>query len=250
MNFWTVILVVIAVIILLITCSPVPDLNDYISSNKNLLKYVNINEFLKECDNGDIILMCGNTRGERGCRWVTNCKFSHVAIVFRETNENGESVPYIWESDLGCKSKDGPRIMRLDDKLRNYHGYKNLSWRKLKCDAGTPVSRPTTQDIMNIVGEMRDYKFDIRMLKWFTSSGLLKPFHHLFYDETKKFCSELVAETFQKLGVFKNMNDLSSKHACWYSPKNFDNKDIIGLRKGYSFGDHLFVDFLEMNYVG
>jgi len=247
----TIILVVIAIIILLITCSNVPDLDDYISSceGKNILKYVNLDDFLKECDNGDIILMCGNTRGERSCRWVTNCRFSHVAIIFRETNENNESIPFVWESDLGGGSKDGPRIMRLDDKLRNYHGYKNLSWRKLKCTETNKMSgkKPTTQDIMEIVREMQDYKFDIRMIKWFTSSGLLKSFHHLFYDETKKFCSELVAETFQKLGIFHNSLDLSSKPACWYSPKNFDDLKVVGLQKDYFFEDHLFVDFSEMN---
>jgi hypothetical protein len=44
-----------------------------------------------------------------------------------------KNVAYIWEADLGQKTKDGPRVIKLKDKLKLYRGYPYLM-ASIKCE--------------------------------------------------------------------------------------------------------------------
>lgn len=220
-----------------------PDLRKYVENMNNDLNWTSEEELFENADNGDLILMSGNTRGERTCRWCTGSMCSHVAMLFREKHpETGEDILYVWDSDLGQKTKEGPRVLRLDDKLKRYHGYPYLIWRKLK------GPRPSTENILRVVQDYADYEFDEKILSWWTSSGFLSPLYGLVKHENKVFCSELIAATMQHEAI--EMMD-KSKKAAWYSPGNFFD-DVSGLKKEYSYGNRYFVEFLSLNskYIG
>jgi hypothetical protein len=219
-----------------------PDLKEYIDKHSSILNWVDLSDFMKNADNGDLILMSGNTRGERVCRYFTDSIFSHVGLLFREIHPvTGEDILYIWDSDLGQKTKDGPRILPLKDKLSRYHGYHFLSWRRLNFSAKdlncSTKDRPTTENILKIVEKYKDYDFDEKMLTWWTSGGFLSLFNGLFENKDKLFCSQLIALTLQSEGILNK-----DKKPAWYSPGSFTN-EIEGLNEKFNYGPQIFCKF-------
>jgi len=215
-----------------LACIRSPNLNSYIKKYNSSLNWVGIKELYKDANNGDLIFMCGNTRGERICRWCTNSMYSHVGILFREKHpETNENLLYIWDSDLGQKTKDGPRVQLLKDKLKEYHGYPYLMWRKLYGE------RPKTNDILSVIKEYSHQEFDHRIFSWWVSDSFL---YRFVKDDNKSFCSELTALTLQH----KSINILDNKKVpAWYSPGSFEKDEIFGLKPGYEYGTRMFVEF-------
>jgi hypothetical protein len=201
--------------------------------------------FINEADNGDLIFFCGDSRGERSCRWITNSMYSHVGLIFREINTeihptdtdfNLNSL-YIWESDLGQKSKEGPRVIKLVDKLKNYHGQPYFMWRKLKCD---DKCRPTTKNILEVVHKYKDYKFDDLMFSWFVGGGGI--LYDMIKYENYVFCSELIAMTLQadNIKILKKPSK-GGMLAAWYSPESFASDKIKGMKNGFSYSECKFI---------
>lgn len=222
-----------------------PDLKEYIDKHSSIINWIDLSDFLENAKNGDLIFMSGNTRGERVCRYFTDSMFSHVGLLFREKHpETNEDILYIWDSDLGQKTKDGPRILPLRDKLKRYHGYSYLSWRKLEvinnpADEFTKSKfcRPTTENILKIVEKYKDHDFDEKILTWWTSEGILSIFNGLFADKNKIFCSELIALTLQSEKILNK-----DKKPAWYSPGSFTGK-IQGLNSNFNYGPQIFCKF-------
>jgi hypothetical protein len=216
-TIFDIIILVSATTILLICFSiyfKSPNLDSFIE-NTDKLTFVTLDTILKEAETGDLILMSGDTRGERVCKWFSGSVYSHVGILIKEDTDI-----YIWESDLGQHAKDGPRIIKFTDKLKNYKGSPYLLWRPLVCQ-----SRPTIDTIMTIVNRYKDAQFDNRMLSWFFPFK----FGEYFKDENKIFCSELVAITLQQLNILTQ-----SSLPTTYSPQDFVN-NIKGLNSNYSY---------------
>lgn len=171
-------------------------------------KEVDYENFLQEADNGDLIFLCGQTYGERVCRSMCRCPFSHVGILFREKNQEGESILYIWECDLGQGYNNGPRVVLAKDKLKKYKGNIIAGWKKFQKD------RPSTSNILECVNKYIKYDFDNVMGSWFFSGVPL--IYKLFKYQDKVFCSELVAMTYQDLGILPKKDKAFS-----YSPGTF-----------------------------
>jgi len=250
---WVILIVIISSCILyLVIQTRAPNLENYIKNNSSVLRVSHLStnlirkqagfpdiSFLEEVGNGDLIFFCGDTPGERTCRWCTNTMFSHVGMLFKERNpESGEDVIYVWESDLGQKTKDGPRLIRLDDKLKKYHGQNYFMWRKLKSN------NPSTENIMKVVEKYKSYKFDDKMLSWWVSYPFLGFIHDSIKDEKKVFCSELIALTMQSEHINMLHTEKDKTYiASSYSPKNFAEFPIKGIKDSFSYGPQNFVDF-------
>lgn len=190
---------------------------------------------LNIADSGDIILMAGDTRGERTCRWAAQSVFSHVGLLFREkhpvTNEN---VLYIWDCDLGQRSKDGVRVMPLRDKLLSYKGFRTAAIKKIN----KPLS---SEEIVKLIPKYLSLKFDSRIITWWVANknrdgGWL-------YRKNKNpkeiFCSELVASTLMDLGVISD-----DRVPAYYSPGDFERNNLNFIY-GYSYGPLIYFDFPE-----
>lgn len=226
----------IIVIVFLIIQFTSPNLEKYVKTYENILNWCTIDTLLKDSKNGDLIFMAGDSRGEKICRWLSSSIYSHIGMIFREIHpETNEDVVYIWESDLGQKTKDGPRVIKLIDKLQLYKGFNYLMWRKL--ESIPPYMSPTTLDIMKIVDEYKNCKFDDKMLTWL-SSNYINCLTTSINRNDEFFCSELVAITLKKLNIL--CNDISSSY---YSPGIFDKEIIDGINNGYNYGTRQFIKF-------
>jgi len=250
---WIILIVlIVSCILYLVIQTRAPNLENYIKNNSSVLRcsYLTVDlnrkqpgfsdvSFLEEVGNGDLIFFCGDTPGERTCRWCTGTMFSHVGMLFKERHpESGKELIYVWESDLGQKTKDGPRVIKLVDKLEKYHGQLHFMWRKLK------KNNPPTDNIMKVVQKYKNYEFDNKMLSWWVSYPILGFLHDFVKDEKKIFCSELIALTMQSehinmLSVEKDQSYLASS----YSPKEFTLASIKGMKNDFSYGIQNFVDF-------
>jgi len=209
----------------------------HITTLKNMHNNVhnNAENIFTHISNGDLIFFCGDTKGERTCRWCTGSMFSHVAMLFREINiDTHEDVVYVWEADVGQHSKRGPRVMKLADKLKKYHGFPYFMWRNLVVVDNS--KRPTTENILRVVDEYKNYEFDDSMMSWWISN-----FPQLNNSaKNTVFCSELIALTLKS----KHINMMDDTHiAAWYSPGTFTHTNIQGLYPGYTYSSAMFVDF-------
>ena len=196
-------------------------------------KLTSLKEFFDNADTGDLVFMSGNSRGERVCKWFSDSPFSHVSLVIKEEvfseNSSSESELYLWETDLGQKTKDGPRIIKLKDKLELYKGDKIVGWKSL---SSSLLPRPTSEKIMEVVKEYKSLDFDDTMIRWIL--GRLAS-----QSDKVVFCSELIALTLQhpKINI---LNDDIPAHS--YSPGSFEKKSINqSLKKGYSYNDMKYI---------
>lgn len=177
----------------------------------NFENITNVEDILNNSKNGDLLFLSGSTHGEKAIRWYHSSQWSHCSFIFRDVDENtGKDIAYIFESDLGQGSKDGPRVMRLKDKLDRWKGENIIAWKKYNGDI-------KTYDILKIATfyHINNYDFDNKMYSWFFSSNPNSFFYKYVKDEKKVFCSELVADVLQKLGI------ISKDHTpSWYTPKD------------------------------
>lgn len=182
-------------------------------------------ELLKTVDNGDLIFLAGETQGEKTIRFFHNSYYSHMCLVFRDGVENSvdgantlENTIFVWESDLGQRYKDGPRVMRLSEKLDRWKGMKIGMIKKYIPPDALGMDRPRTADILSIAQSYlsENIDMDISMASWFFSRWPDSFLFGLVKDGKKVFCSELIADTFQKLGIMSR-----KRHPAWYSPEDF-----------------------------
>jgi hypothetical protein len=211
-----------------------PNIEKYIITNKNNLTHIEINNIMNEIENGDIILLTGDTFGEKTCKWYTNDIFSHVGFLFREVNpETQESIVYVFESDIGQGYKEGVRIISLKNKLDKYKGVKIGAIKKLITSENK--KRPTYFDIINLIDNYISMSFDKKIITWWVSE--YPKLYNLFKNHTTIFCSELVSSIYQNLNIIKK-----DKLPAWYCPADFNNANFK-FEEGYFLGETKFFNF-------
>jgi hypothetical protein len=178
-----------------------------------------LEELLKEANTGDLVFFSGTTLAERAIKIYTRSPFSHVGIIFKDVDEHGKQIPFLWEADIGQSQKDGPRVIKLSDKIERWKGDRRIGFRKYKGD------RPSKEVMMGIVSNYINLDMDSSMMSWLWSSYPSSKIFQSNHDPKKVFCSELVAITLQTLGILSR-----SDHPTSYSPATFAKK--FPTRKG------------------
>jgi hypothetical protein len=232
---WVALSIITCIVVTYITVqTTAPSLQTYINKHKsslNLTELKDLNNF--SVNNGDLIFFCGDTRGERSCRWFTGSIYSHVGMLFNEEHpQTGENVIYVWEADVGHSSKRGPRVIELINKLKRYHGFPYFMIKKLV------KGKVLLESILRVVDEYKNYEFDDSMISWWLSG--YEYLHSFVKKDNEVFCSELIAMTMQSLHI-KMMN--TTKLPSWYSPGTFALDHVVGLSQLYSYGQRSFFDF-------
>lgn len=102
------------------------------------VKTEDINYFLENVKNGDLIFFSGSSPSENMIKWYTSSKFSHVAMCVIEdeqpknNNISKSKNVFIVEADIGQGSKKGVRIIPFLKKIKRYSGIdKIFGWRKM-----------------------------------------------------------------------------------------------------------------------
>lgn len=175
--------------------------------SRQQVDFLTAKELLGKVQNGDLLFFAGTSQGEKVIRFFHNSYYSHMCMAFYDPNGAIDSTPentiFIWEADLGQRYKDGPRIMRLSEKLNRWKGSKIGMWMRYIPSDPLGIERPPASEILRIAQEYLDaeIEMDVAMASWFFSRWPESFIFSKLKGKKKVFCSELVVDTLQKLGI-------------------------------------------------
>lgn len=166
-------------------------------------------------DTGDLILFSGKGLTSAIIRWFSGSRWSHIGMVVKV---NDGDIVLLFESTTLSKIKDfasgnlrrGVQLVSLSDRLAAYDGKLGVVFLMAK----------RTPEMIRALGEfraeMRDKPYEKHFLSLVKSAydGLLGKNKE---DLTSVFCSELVAEAYQRMGVFSD--EIPSSE---FTPADFD----------------------------
>lgn len=204
------------------------------------MKLNKYNKIRNELKTGDIVLFSGKGRISTGIKWFTSSEWSHVGMVLRLLQFD---MVLLWESttlnniddvETGI-AKKGVQVVSLSKRLQNYDGKaairqlsKKLSPKKIKSLI------EFKQEVKN-----RPYeKQNIELLK----SAFDGPFGRNREDLSSLFCSELVAESYQQMGLLPNTK--IAKASNEYTPADFSSKSgcrNLQLQEGITLSKEMYL---------
>ncbi|MBI4640690.1 MAG: hypothetical protein HY731_08350 [Candidatus Tectomicrobia bacterium] len=205
------------------------------------MKYEAIRNQLKT---GDILLFSGKSGISEGIKFFTLSKWSHVGMVYAfQDRLDPNGTVFCWESTTLSDIKDaetgkltkGVQRVELSERLERCfaQGYE-ISVRQL--------SIPLTDEMIIALNQFRH---DVSGRPYERNKiELIKSAYDSIFGENKEdlsslFCSELVAEAYQKMGLLTE--DTSSNE---YTPKDFSQEKRIKLQLEYSLGNEIVIDLL------
>lgn len=155
-----------------------------------------LKDIIKIAKSGDMVLFCADNLAGRVIRFTSNDHYSHSAILFKEDNQW-----YIWDSDfyaqfdfISQRIKNGPKLRKLENAIKDY----GICKAKLY-----PLKYNLVYKINNWKNKLKIYKntcFEDNPVIWYLADWKL----NLLNFKKRLFCSELIADTYQKFGIFNN----------------------------------------------
>ena len=185
------------------------------------MKYSEIRHTL---NTGDILLFSGKGVISSMIQWFTRSQWSHVAMVIRSQELD---MLLSWESTTLSKVKDirsgtekqGVQLVALSDRIYTYEG--TIAIRQLK---GVEVDPARMRELQLFRDEVKNRPYEESKIE-LAKSAYDGPGGHNEEDLSSLFCSELIAEAYQRMGFLSNT--ISSNE---YTPANFGNH--INLQEG------------------
>lgn len=177
--------------------------------------YESVRDNLKTAD---IVLFSGKGGISHAIKLTTNSRWSHVGMVLRLPESQ---AAFLWESTTLTNLKDaidgrvkrGVQLVLLSDRLRTYDG--EVSIRHLQ---GHTVSDTSYLNLMAFRQQVRGRAYEQDKLE-LIKAAYDGPLGHNQEDLSSLFCSELVAEAYQQLGLLQEPpQGLPSNE---YTPKDF-----------------------------
>jgi hypothetical protein len=196
------------------------------------MKYDDIRSQLKT---GDVILFSGEGGISDGIKFFTRSRYSHVGIVYRFSDpRDPEGTVFCWESttlsdltdaDTG-KATMGVQRVELSERLERCFakGYA-IRIRPLAKALTDPMVEALNAFRHEVSG--RPYEKSVLDLLRAAYDGFLGANRE---DLSSLFCSELVAEAFQRMGLLSD-----SIPSDEYTPKDFSAEGRMRLLNGYDF---------------
>jgi hypothetical protein len=200
---------------------------------------VKYSEIKSKLDTGDVFLFSADFLISRIIQVVTHSTYSHVGMVARYPDADGSLC--FWEcttfKQLIDKSDHelhaGVRLVSLDKLLAIYANYVpgGFSVRLLKADR-TPEFREAYATFVKQV-DARPMTVRLGMLSHWLEGKLFS----LTASDSSFFCSQLIAETYQRLGLLPE-----GRPPNGYAPKDFSMQNTkLPLLSGATLGEELFV---------
>lgn len=205
------------------------------------MKYQDLRTQLKT---GDILLFSGKSEISEGIKFFTLSKWSHVGMVYKfESELDPKGSIFCWESttlsnvadaDTG-KLTQGVQRVELSERLERCFasGYE-ISVR--------PISKALSTEMVTELNKFRHEvsgrpyekrKLDLIRSAWDGPLGKNKE------DLSSLFCSELVAEAYQRMKLLTE-----DKPSDEYTPKDFSTERKLQLQLGYSLGNEIAIEAL------
>ena len=185
----------------------------------------------KQLKTGDLVFFSGKGGISAGIKWATTSRWSHVAMVLNLTQYDFVTL---WESTTLSTIRDldthtmmkGVQLIPLSDRVQTYDG--EIAVRQLK---GVTLAEPEIAELMALRRDLRGRSYET------SEAELIKaaydgPFGHNEEDLSSLFCSELVAESYQRMGL--RPSGKKDKQSNEYVPADFsqDEYDELGLLRG------------------
>lgn len=198
------------------------------------MKYADIRSQLKT---GDILLFSGKGGISEGIKFFTVSKWSHVGMVYRFSDPlDAKGSVFCWESTTLSNLADadtskltkGVQRVELSERLERCFaaGYE-ISVRQL--------SKPLDE---NMIRALNDFRHEVSGRPYEKDKiELLKSAYDGIFGENKEdlsslFCSELVAEAYQRMGLLTE-----KKPSNEYTPKDFSSGKTLSLELGHSLSN-------------
>jgi hypothetical protein len=187
-----------------------------------MVKYETIRSKLQS---GDIVLFSGKGGLSTGIKWFTASRWSHLGMVVRPLDFD---VVLLWEASPITDIKDiqsgkihkGVRLVALSERIQTYEG--EVAIRLLEVQRN-----PKMLEALNrLRRELKNRPFEkdvIELLK----SAWDGPLGDNVADLSSLFCSELVAEAYQQMGLLSRR-----KPSNEYTPRDFSEQGQLKLLKG------------------
>lgn len=175
---------------------------------------------------GDIVLFSGKGGISTGIKWFTQSKWSHVGMVLRLPEWD---AILIWESTTlsniadieSGKERKGVQLVPLSERIRKYNG--EASIRMLK---DIEVSPEMLKELSLFRAEVKGRPYEKNQIE-LVKSAYDGPLGVNTEDLSSLFCSEMVAEAYQRMGLLSE-----EKASNEYTPKDFSDEGEIKLLKG------------------
>ena len=190
-------------------------------------------------DTGDVVLFSGKGLISMGLKIGALCSWSHVAMVVRVKEPD---VALLYQSTPVSKAKDffdgelknGVQINVLSEAVNGYSG--KVAIRHLRVDR-TPEMFDGLSRFRKKVKNRPYEEHIIQMVKAVWDG----PLGHVEEDLSSLFCSELVAEAYQSMGLLP-ANESGGKPSTEYTPKNFSVEGgRLELLQGASLGEEIVI---------
>lgn len=205
------------------------------TQEENMTKPKLYNESMRaKLKTGDVVLFSGKGGVSAGIKWATLSRWSHVGMIVFLPEYDFVTV---WESttlssivDLDTKvPRKGVQLVPLSSRIEGYDG--EIAVRQLD---GVTFDSDDIKRLMQLRRELagREYEQDKIELIRAAYDG---PLGRNSEDLTSLFCSELVAEAYQRLGLLSE-----EKPSNEYTPADFSEKKVLKLLKG-SLGKEIFL---------
>lgn len=174
-------------------------------------------ELRNELDTGDIVLFSGKGHLSAGIKWFTGSGWSHVGMVLRKP---ADDMIFLWESTTlsnlrdveDGRAKRGVQLVLLSQRLQTYDG--DIAIRRL-IDVDRAAFKEPLEEFR---GEVRDRPYEKSRLD-LVRSAYTSWFDAGREDLSSLFCSELVAETYQRMGLLHEPPQ--GKASDNYCPRDF-----------------------------
>ncbi len=205
-----------------------------------MTRYENLRDQLKT---GDIVLFSGkNDLISETIKLVTLSKWSHVGMVLRQPDYD---LVLLWESTTlsnlkdieDGKAKRGVQLVSLRERLRAYRG--DVVIRQLQ-NISIDENPKMKTALLDFRTEVRDRPFEDGWLALLKSAvDYFGRFSKNQEDLSSLFCSELVAEAYQRMGLLAEVPDGEPSNE--YTPIDFSEKKKLPLLKGATLGPEIVV---------
>lgn len=194
---------------------------------------------------GDIVLYHGDSNFQQIIDVLTGSPFNHMSMIVLGKDiglDNPDATILLWESTPYAitedqelhKPKAGPTLVdlktRINDELLKGM-FSAFVFRRL----ANKLDQDKFAELKKAIKKSHPDKFPTDF--WFFVKGILGRWFNIEVKQPTYFCSELIAFTYQKMGLLSTENPPD-----FYEPKDFSTKGHIDLNDKQSLGENLILE--------
>ena len=196
-----------------------------------------LDEIRKAIKMGDIVLFAGKGGISEWIKWFTRSTWSHVGMALRSDEWDmlllleSTGLSSVKDVESG-KAVRGVQLVPLSERVQVYGG--DIAVRHLSGE----ITEPMRQKLLKFRREVSGRPYERKHID-LIRAAYDGPFGENKEDLSSLFCSELVAEAYQQMGLLADVPvGLPSDE---YTPRDFstETKHALGLQNDYKLGKEI-----------